>query len=132
MASATDSTYKVTATWNSVSHNDCVGGSVQRTLEFLEVLGGTRVTPARAVNKLTVEVDIEFQDVKTPNTTATRASAVFTLTKVDITPGTKSVTVTNCRAGNDRMDFNAQPHRQTSSFAVDAQGTEDLAPISVA
>ena len=132
MASCIDNTYRVTATWNAVARNDCVGGSVQRTCEFIEVTPGTRITPCRALNKLGVEVDIDYQDLMTPATTATRASVVFTLTKLDITPGTKTITIVNCRAGNDRIDMSSQPHRQTSTFVHDPQGTEDLAPITVA
>lgn len=135
MASCVDSTYRVTATFSGYIMNDCVGGSFDRNNEWLEVIAGTRITPALAHNKQTVMADVEFQDLTTGDfpLPSERQSVVFTMTRVDIGNATpKTVTIVNMRPGNFKGDFNSQPHRFTASFRHDPQGTEDLTPITVA
>lgn len=134
MASCINSTYRLTATFTGYIMNDVVGGSFQRTNEWMEVIAGTRITPALAHNKQTFGAEVEFGDLTVADFPAAteRQSLVFTLTKVDLTPGTKTITIVNMRPGDFRGDMNSQPHRFTASFRHDPQATEDLAPLTVA
>lgn len=132
MATCVDNTYKTAATWNSSAFTDVIGGGIRRNLEYTETAPGTRVTALHAVNRVTTEADVEYVDLATPRTTATIANLVFTLTKMGISGGTKTVTCSNFRAKDYDMNFSQQPHTQRETFRHDPQGTEDLAPVSVA
>lgn len=132
MSSCVDNTYRVAATWNASAFEDVIGGGIRRNLEFVETAPGTRLTPLKAVEKVTVEADVEFTGVATPRTTSTIANLVYTLTKMGNSGGTKTVTCSNFRAAGYDMNFSAKPHTQRETLAHDPQGTEDLAPVSVA
>ena len=133
MASAVDNTYRVaSSTWNAVAFEDTVGGSVRRSVEHTETAPGTRQVPLLALRKVRVFATVIFTGLATPRTLNTIANISFVLTKMGIVGGSKTLTVNNVRAADDDIDMGSEPHRQSSVFAHDPQGTEDLVPTSVA
>jgi hypothetical protein len=105
---------------------DCVGGSIQETVEFIENRPGSFVSACIGIDKYSCKAKVKYQQAATPVTRGTLGDTTFVLKKIDGS-GTITVTVDDTRAGAANADFDSRPHSYDQEGVFDNGGTENLA-----
>lgn len=106
---------------------DCVGGSIQETVEFVENRPGGNVSACLGIDKYSCKAKVKYQQAATPVTRGTMGDTTFVLKTFDGGGGTVTVTVDDTRAGAANADFDSSPHSYDQEAVFDNDGTENLA-----
>lgn len=121
---------RITATFNSVAINSCLGGSVRFTVEFDKFYPDQRLSPVKLCAGVDGEGTVEAAELVSMIAKGTNGSLVFSTLQGD--GGSNTVTAVTMEMAGTEIDFNSKPFRQRHSFQYNPGNTENVAPLTVA